>query len=137
MKSLRSFKDSPWIKDNRPIMNFNIYKGDSILKIPKLGDKTADKLKEFGVETVAELKEFLAKNVLDLKDLGIRSLESILIMCVGSSLTGTSPYTTTDHQKENNLYLSKYGSEWETDISKTVAMPPYYGNCKLPTLITL
>ena len=134
VKSLGSFKNSPWIEDNRPIGNPTIYKGDSILKIPSLGDKPADKLKEPGVETAAYLKELPAKNVSDLKDLGICLLELIL-MCAYSSLTEASTYTTTDHRKENNPYLSKYGSEWETVISKTVAVSQYVSITSLVTYI--
>lgn len=131
---LGSFKNSPRIKYNRPIGNSDIYEEDSILKIPNLGKKTADKLKELGVETIADMKELPADNISDLKDLGIRLLESIL-SSTDSSVTGAFLYTTTGHRKENKSYISTYGSEWESVISKTVKMSPYISITSLVTYI--
>ena len=59
MKSLNSSRKSPWVVESYPIGNTEIYKEYSVMKIPKLGATTIEKLQELGIETVGELKKYL------------------------------------------------------------------------------
>ena len=134
VKDLTSSKNSLWITDDRPAGDTTLFEEDSLLKIPKLGDVTLKILTDLGITKVGDLKHLPPDNITDLKELKIRSLQQILSAANDSAL-GSSPYTTTDHRKEPNPYLSKYGDEWRTVISKTVGLSPFVCVTSLVTYI--
>jgi hypothetical protein len=110
-----------WVTNQRP--KGVIYSAEPVTAIPHVTDAMVDELAAYDVHTVgdwAELDEFImtTDNFQEIAD-GVRGLGRASVVkhqaTARAALPGLPPVPK-DHRKEDNPYLSRYGTDWEAEI---------------------
>ena len=106
-----------WIESQR--IKGVLYRNDTLNQMKGVGQKTVEKLKLIGIKTVNDLQKMTNLNdIISPDGLSVNKVTQ-LIEQASKALDQDCP-PTIDHRKHENPYKSRYGSDWKTQLKKSV-----------------
>ena len=132
MKRVKNLKSdrAPWCVSGRP--DDAIYLEDSVAKLPGIGGAKEKLLQEKGILLVSDFLTHARtdnKVLTDVRGISQQKVDEIL----GGVYLDGAPPPTTDHHKQPNPYLSRYGpDDWEQHMNASSMMSRF---CCITTLI--
>ena len=120
--------NSPWISNRRlgKGKDPRLWEEDNVIRIPKVGNALAKKLKDNGITIVKQLKFLPAEELKQLVNSGLPKPSLLLAVdkCADAEV-GTYPCRMVDHHQHDNPYQSRFPDDYESRLRTCSALKPF------------